>query len=269
MGAPARELGAGVDDDAAVRGLEQGRVDHVRHRDRVVHRRAVPPVLAPVKAGVEVVQVGDELARACRPSARRSTWAGVISALWVTSRPTIVRSSPLVNTRCAASGSAQMLNSAAGVMLPSPTAPPISTTRSILRRQLRVAGQQQRHVGQRPGRDERHRRGARLERVGDPVDRVRRLGLPGRRRQIGAVEPGLAVDVGGDVARADQRALRAGGDRDVGAADVVEHADRVRRRLLAASGCRRRWSRRAAGPRGWRARASARSRRRGPGRSRG
>ena len=32
--------------------------------------------------------------------------------------------------RCAASGSAQMLNSAAGVRLPSPTAPPISTIRS-------------------------------------------------------------------------------------------------------------------------------------------
>ena len=52
------------------------------------------------------------------------------------------------------------------------------------------------------------------------------------RRQIGAVEPGLAVHVGRDVALADQRPRRAGGDRDVGAADVVEDADRVRGGLL-------------------------------------
>ena len=44
----------------------------------------------------------------------------------------MVTSSPLVKTRCAASGSAQMLNSAAGVTLPSAIAPPISTIRSGL-----------------------------------------------------------------------------------------------------------------------------------------
>ena len=42
----------------------------------------------------------------------------------------MVRSMPLVNTRAAASGSAQMLNSAAGVTLPSAIVPPISTIRS-------------------------------------------------------------------------------------------------------------------------------------------
>ena len=36
-----------------------------------------------------------------------------------------------MNTRCAASGSAQTLNSALGVTLPRPIAPPISTIRSI------------------------------------------------------------------------------------------------------------------------------------------
>src|SRR4051812_1137676 len=43
----------------------------------------------------------------------------------------MVTSIPLANTRAAASGSSQMLNSAAGVTLPSAIAPPISTMRSI------------------------------------------------------------------------------------------------------------------------------------------
>ena len=76
--------------------------------------------------------------RAARPRPRRcgrlarscSACAGVTSAWCVTSSPTIVTSSPLAKTRCAASGSAQMLNSAAGVTLPSAIAPPISTIRS-------------------------------------------------------------------------------------------------------------------------------------------
>ena len=43
----------------------------------------------------------------------------------------MVRSTSVANTRCAASGSAQMLNSAAGVTLPSPIEPPMSTIRSM------------------------------------------------------------------------------------------------------------------------------------------
>ena len=48
----------------------------------------------------------------------------------MTSRPIIVTSRPDAKTRAAASGSAQMLNSAAGVMFPSPIAPPMSTIRA-------------------------------------------------------------------------------------------------------------------------------------------
>ena len=66
-----------------------------------------------------------------RPDARScSVCSSLISARWVTSRPTMVVSRPSSNTRCAASGSAQMLNSAAGERLPSPIAPPIRTMRS-------------------------------------------------------------------------------------------------------------------------------------------
>jgi hypothetical protein len=50
--------------------------------------------------------------------------------------PIIVTSSR-VEDACAASGSAQMLNSAAGVMFPSAIAPPISTIRSIAVRPCR------------------------------------------------------------------------------------------------------------------------------------
>ena len=46
---PREQLAAGVDDHAAIAGFEQGRVDHVGHRDRVVDGRPVPPVLARVK----------------------------------------------------------------------------------------------------------------------------------------------------------------------------------------------------------------------------
>ena len=59
------------------------------------------------------------------------------------------------------------------------------------------------------------------------VDR-RALRLGERR----AVEAGLAVDVGGDEELARERAVGAGRHRHVAAADELEHAERVRRRLL-------------------------------------
>ena len=68
--------------------------------------------------------------RSCPRRAAAPGSAGVVTALWVTSSPTIVVSIPEWKTACAASGSAQMLNSAAGVMLPSAIAPPMSTIRS-------------------------------------------------------------------------------------------------------------------------------------------
>ena len=77
--------------------------------------------------------------RAARPRSarsavlrRRSPCSGVMSALCVTSRPIMVTSRPLGNTVAAASGSAQMLNSAAGVTFPSAIAPPMRTIRSSL-----------------------------------------------------------------------------------------------------------------------------------------
>ena len=55
---------------------------------------------------------------------------------------------------------------------------------------------------------------------------------PARRRQRRPVEAALAVDVRGDGELPYERPVGTGRHRHVGAADELEHADRVRRRLL-------------------------------------
>ena len=180
--------------------------DHVRDGDRVVQRRAA-------EVGVGARGGSGRRSRAARPRpsptrpARRAAprrAASVTSAWCVTSRPIIVTSIPLSNTRRAASGSAQMLNSAAGVRLPSPIEPPISTIRSgrasgcsASRSATFVSGP----VGTSVSAPSRARICPRQE-----VDRVLGDRRARRRRQVGPVEPGLAVDVRRDVARADERA---------------------------------------------------------------
>ena len=159
----------------------------------------------------------------------RSVCSSRISARCVTSRPTIVVSSPSANTRCAASGSAQMLNSAAGVRLPSPIAPPISTIRSgrasacvAKSRPTFVSGPVATSVGF----------SARTEALGEVLDRVHRLGGARGRGQVGAVEPRLAVDVRCDVARAHERRVCARVHRHVAPPRQLEHAQGVRGRLV-------------------------------------
>src|SRR6266849_3890856 len=53
-----------------------------------------------------------------------------------------------------------------------------------------------------------------------------------RWRQIGPVQTGLAVNLRGDELLADERPICTGGDGDVGASCKLEHADRIRRRLV-------------------------------------
>jgi len=62
---------------------------------------------------------------------------------------------PAANTTAAASGSAAMLNSAAGVTLPRPGRPAHDHEVSDLRDDLRVAPHRERDIGQRPDRDQR------------------------------------------------------------------------------------------------------------------
>ena len=97
-----------------------------------------------------------------------------------------------------------------------------------LRPSLRVARQEERDVRQRPGRDER-RAGDALR---EEVDGVLGDRTSPRLRQLRPVEPGLAVDVGGDERLTDERAAGAGRDRHVVPSDELEHPKRVGRRLL-------------------------------------
>ena len=101
-----------------------------------------------------------------------------------------------------------MLNSAAGVMLPSPIAPPMSTIR---------AGRTPRARASATFVSGPTRPAARLRRhvLGEELDRVLRdrLGRPlGQRRPV---ETALAVDVRGDVRLAHERPLRTHGDGNV------------------------------------------------------
>ena len=98
-----------------------------------------------------------------------------------TCQPTISIGSFERKTARAASGSTQMLYSAAGVTLPSQHgAPPITTQRPILSGERGIARQRQRDIGQRP---ERHQRQARLgaREAQDRVDRMLALGRALRR----------------------------------------------------------------------------------------
>ena len=153
--------------------------------------------------------------------------AGSTSAWWVTSRPDIRIGIPDSKTIAAASGSAQMLNSAAAVVLPAPSEPPISeiaATRSWRAgaerrsRAMLVSGpvatsvtglggvaQQRAHQF-----DSRH------------VDRS-----DGGLRQVRAVEPGFTVELDRDPRVADQRAVGAGGDGHVGSPEQGQDAERV------------------------------------------
>ena len=148
----------------------------------------------------------------------------------MTSRPIIVTSIPLSKTRRAASGSAQMLNSAAGVRFPSPIEPPISTIRSgrasgssASSRAMFVSG---------PVGTSVELPLALSDPLGDEGDGVLVDGVHGRRRQLGPVEAALAVDVRRDRAAAHERPVGARGDRNIAATGELEHLERVRGRLL-------------------------------------
>ena len=169
-----------------------------------------------------------------RRSARRgrrprscSACARLSSARCVTSRPTIVTSRPLAKTRAAASGSAQMLNSAAGVTLPSAIAPPISTIRSGSR--LRMTREQERDVRERAGGDERASpamRSARKSTACSPSGAACGGGRSGPSRPV---SPWTSAAT--ERSRTSGRSAPAA-TGDVSPADELEHADRVRGRLL-------------------------------------
>ena len=134
-------------------------------------------------------------------------------------------------TRLAASGSHQMLNSALGVTLPSPIAPPMTTMSSMFSTRsgyiaissaMLVSGPTGMSVS---GRSRSSRAISSTAWIGSRLAR--------RRRQVGPVEARLAVHLVGHAGRVvDQRAVRARRDRHGVGADHVEHPDGVRRDLV-------------------------------------
>ena len=103
-----------------------------------------------------------------------------------------------------------MLNSAAGVTLPSAIAPPIRTIALDPLRRLRGAGEQERDVRERPDRDERDRLGGALRRSCEEVDRVLLAAAsPCAGGQVGPVEAALPVHLGRHASVADERAVGA------------------------------------------------------------
>ena len=95
-----------------------------------------------------------------------------------------------------------------------------------------MEGEQQRDVRQRPDRDQRHRPVGVADRLCEELDGVLVHRLALRRRQIGTVETRLAVDVRGDELLAYERPVRACGDGDISSSRELEHAERIRRRLV-------------------------------------
>ena len=117
-----------------------------------------------------------------------------------------------------------MLNSAAGVRLPSPIAPPIRMIRSG-RASGCVANASPTFVSGPVATSVALRGGTEL--LGEILDGVLRLGLVARGRQVGPVESGLAVHVRCDVTLPHERRVGAGVHGDVAAACELEHAQRV------------------------------------------
>ena len=137
-----------------------------------------------------------------------------------TCQPTISMLSFERKTARAASGSTQMLYSAAGVTLPSQQgAPPITTQRPIRSASFGSRFERKRDIGQRP---ERHqgKTGLFVRKPLDRVDSVFTLGPAFRPWKAAIAEAVFAVEPMRVVVRAVERLVGADKDRDVGIADL-------------------------------------------------
>ena len=153
--------------------------------------------------------------------------AGSTSAWWVTSSPAIRIGMPASNTMAAASGSAQMLNSAEAVVLPSPSEPPISEIAAIRSRRPGAARSSSATFVERTGRDQGDRLVGGAEQAAGQLERAERCRADRGLGKVRAVEPRVAVERDRDPRLADDRAFRAGGDRHVGPAQQGQHPERV------------------------------------------
>ncbi len=101
-----------------------------------------------------------------------------------------------------------------------------------LRVQLRMAGEQQRHVSLRPGGHQGHRLLAFPQHAGHQLDGGAVLRRKGRLRQARAIQSALAVHVIGDDQIAHQRLPRAAGNRNVRPVQQRQHTQHVAQGLL-------------------------------------
>ena len=166
------------------------------------------------------------------PRARICARRSGVAATWrVTLRPIILIGMPLVKTTCAASGSHQILNSAAGVELPKVSEPPIrliclTRVDSEESRCSAVAMLVRGPIGTSD-------RSARAVRLGDDeVGRVLLRQRHGRRFEHRTVQPGLTVHLGRVANVAHQRTRHPHRDRDPGQLGELDCLPGVARRLL-------------------------------------
>ena len=141
---------------------------------------------------------------------------------------------PLRNTMRAASGSTQMLNSAAGVQFPSRTAPPIRQMCRILGARAGAASSSWAMLVSGPVGISVTGVRRRLERRAQERERTLGPYLRARLGEVGAVEPAFAVHVVGDLEGPHERRRRACSNRYVRPVEQREHPQRVARGLAQA-----------------------------------
>ena len=205
----AAELAPAVDPDAGVHASRRSRAG-TRAPSRPRRGSASRPSrTTPVEAAVELEQLGDHRADPAGAAISSAVGSGPKIALCVTSRPIIVTSRPLVNTRVGRLGIGPdvELGRRRDVALADRAAhqhDPLDP-----RRASGCRARKQADVRQRAGRDERDRLAEAGARSAMKSTACSATGARRRRGQRRAVHPALAVDVLGD----ERLAARAAGRR--------------------------------------------------------
>ncbi len=225
----ATELRLELDLDVAEARLDETRPDHVRNGDGVVDRRSVPPVRLAVVAAEEVVQLGDEdadLARGAQTLGDRRAEDGLVRHV----EPDHRHVQPAREHALGRLGVGPdvELGRRRHVALGDRSAHHDDALEAV----AAVRVEQERDVRQRARGHEGHGSLARADALHEEADSVLRDGRRTRCRKGRPVEAAVAVDVRRDGELARERRGGAGGHRHVATPDELEHADRVRGRLL-------------------------------------
>ena len=228
-GPSATELRLEFDFDVAQARLDEARPDHVCDRDGVVDGRSVPAVGPAVVAAEEVVQLGDEdpdLPRAPQSLRHCGAEDGLVRDVEADHRH--VQPAREHALRGLGVRPHVELRRGSHVALGNRAAHDDDALEALAPGRVEEA----RDVGERAGRHEGHGLLGRADLLGEEGDRIVRDRGRARCRQRRPVQAAVAVDVRRDDALADERRGCSGRDRHVVATNELEHADRVRGRLL-------------------------------------